>query len=309
MGGMQHGDVGKGRKVEGYLCACQCLQEIRVCWSRQLSLQLPEGDQPPVHLTQHIRHTVLLGTCILKQKCRCCRVNRGGVILLCCWQCYKHVCLLLEKSLRRSEPEDRLPYLLLLSGILTESREIYSTHTKYSKRLKDRMGKIFTALEEGPEDHKLQVMQVLDTWAEQKIFPASTLQSLRDTMENFGFRVPPNAEDVVQLPAGITFPDPNASSSSSFPASLLPKPAKRSRLVERDTLPWDKVHLIPSMFWLMTPEGKYRPSRAPPQHPPPTTLPEGATMLLQCDAGQSARGSGCSAVEGQGVANGAESAP
>ena len=48
-------------------------------------------------------------------------------------QCYKNVCALLERQMRKSKPDKRLNVLYAISAVLRLSKEKHGSHSKYGK--------------------------------------------------------------------------------------------------------------------------------------------------------------------------------
>ncbi|GMH39154.1 hypothetical protein BSKO_07052 [Bryopsis sp. KO-2023] len=96
-------------------------------------------------------------------------------------ECYKHVCLLVEKAIRRASPKDRFSALHLLSSILRASKSQMKEKDKYCQRLKDRIPKIFNSMSDIPKSDQGKLAGMLHYWRKERIFPSDVLNQLDES--------------------------------------------------------------------------------------------------------------------------------
>ncbi|KAK9816515.1 hypothetical protein WJX72_001388 [[Myrmecia] bisecta] len=122
-------------------------------------------------------------------------------------QCYKHVCALIERQMKRSKAKLRLNLLYVLSAICRQSRSQLKSKDKYVPRIEPQLVTIATLLAEGPLEQKESVSKVLRTWKKEEVFSVSVLREVEAVLggqtEAMSSHI---ASPSLALPAGSSSP-------------------------------------------------------------------------------------------------------
>ncbi|KAA6420161.1 MAG: hypothetical protein FRX49_09824 [Trebouxia sp. A1-2] len=114
-------------------------------------------------------------------------------------QCYKHVCGLTERQMRKAKPAQRLNALYVISTICRHSLKKHKLQDKYTGRWGPSIASLIELVADLPSEQTAQVEKVLTSWKKEKIFSEAIVDQCAS---NIGLTI--TKSGLQAAPSGVT---------------------------------------------------------------------------------------------------------
>lgn len=114
-------------------------------------------------------------------------------------QCYKHVCALTERQMRKAKPAQRLNALYVISTICRHSLKKHKLQDKYTGRWGPSIASLIELVADLPSEQTAQVEKVLTSWKKEKIFSEAIVDQCAS---NIGLTI--TKSGLLAAPSGVT---------------------------------------------------------------------------------------------------------
>eukprot|EP00891_Asterochloris_glomerata_P007771 jgi/Astpho2/7771/Aster-x0783 len=94
-------------------------------------------------------------------------------------QCYKHVCALIERELKKASPAQCVHLLYVISAICRASAKKHGGKDKYGARVEPMLPVLAQRLALAPDDKKAGIAKVLRGWQKQSLFSGNALSEMQ----------------------------------------------------------------------------------------------------------------------------------
>lgn len=200
-------------------------------------------------------------------------------------QCYKHVCALIDRQIRKVKPRQRLSAFFLISAICRHSLKKHKLQDKYTKRWTPAIAELTGLLQGISAEQQAQVEKVLASWRKERVFSEATISSCAASLglsshaskAALPAALPQPSEHMQQdgaaavtipappSPANSLFSEPSAGSIDAAVLDAFPPKTVASANIEALSRPADAA--MPPASHAST--GSSRPPEAPSNQAPP----------------------------------------